>query len=579
MRIRLVEIENFRGIDSMTWPVRDGMNCLVGPGDSTTTTILDAIELALNPRSYLFADDSDFYHLNVENRICITVTIGDLPADFLTETKYGLHLRGWNAAEKALDDEPGDGLESVLSIRVVIDKSLEARWGLYNKRIAQSASDPPVIRYKDMRQLATSRLGPFAERHLSWGRQSVLSQIEESGENVNLRLAEASRAARQAFKSPDQDVFTDTAAKVQELGKAFSVPVADKYRAELDIQSVSINTGGIALHDGELPLRRLGTGSSRLLVSALQHEAASGSHIALIDEVEHGLEPHRIARLLKFLKSARETEGKARKPQIFTTTHSPVVVCELSASDIQVVQARAGKTTVKSVAAAIPDADTAQRHLRTSPEAFLARRILVGEGKTEAGLVRGLDAFWTDSKMPSFAFQGVVPINGGGKDSGPQIAESLLDLGYCVALLLDSDEEPNPDILARVKAKGGVVIQWDGNCSTEERIFRDVPWQTVIDLIRYATSVSAEQSVLHTINIILGRQGLQELDDLALPQSLDDVQHRTAFGKAAKTKDKSWFKRIDHGEEVAAIIAPVLPAIAQTPLVACISEVRQWVDE
>ena len=481
MHIVFVEIENFRGIKSMTWAPRLGINCLVGPGDSTKTTILDAIEWALNPRSSFIADDYDFYDLRVDNGICITVSIGGLPIEFKAESKYGLHLRGWSTADVAIRDEPSEGLEDILSVRVAVDQSLEAHWSLYNKRIEQSESDPPMIRYKDMKLLATSRLGPYAERHLGWGRQSVSGQLDESSENVSLRLAEASRAARMAFESSGQEVFKATAARAQELSKNFSVPVKEKYKAELDIQSVAVSAGGIALHDKGLPLRRLGTGSSRLLVSALQHDAATTSHIALIDEIEHGLEPHRIARLLSYLKTSMKKGTQTRTAQIFLTTHSPVVILELMANEIFTVRSKDGVTAANSVGATSLDINTTQAHLRTSPEAFLARRIIVGEGKTECGLARGLDVWWAGKGKTSFAFQGVVAIHGGGKDNTPKIAETLLDLGYGVALLLDSDEEPNATSLDRVRTKGGTVIQWAGKCSTEERVFIDLPWKEVVN--------------------------------------------------------------------------------------------------
>jgi len=49
MRIVQVTIENFRGIRSLLdWNPAPGLNCLIGPGDSTKTTILDALELCLN---------------------------------------------------------------------------------------------------------------------------------------------------------------------------------------------------------------------------------------------------------------------------------------------------------------------------------------------------------------------------------------------------------------------------------------------------------------------------------------------------------------------------------------------------
>jgi putative ATP-dependent endonuclease of the OLD family len=288
MRIVFIEIENFRGIKQLEWAPSPFVNCLIGPGDSTKTTIIDAIDLALNPRSYLFADDSDFFDLITDNTIKVTVTLTGLPSDFRSDDRYGLHLRGWNNETSKIEDEPNEGLDDALSVRVTIDRSLEARWSIYDKRIPEDEEDPPVIRFKDAQQLATTRLGPYAERHLGWGRQSVLTRLGDSTDNVNLQLAQASRAARDAFRKDNSNIFKVTVERAETLGKQFSVPVRDRYVAELDVQGVNITAGGIALHDGKLPLRRLGAGSSRLIVAALQHDAG-GSHIALIDEIEHGL--------------------------------------------------------------------------------------------------------------------------------------------------------------------------------------------------------------------------------------------------------------------------------------------------
>jgi recombinational DNA repair ATPase RecF len=111
MRIVHIDIENYRGIRALSWSPSPSINCLIGPGDSTKTTILDAIELALNPRSYAFADDSDFFDLDTDKTIKITVTLSGLPAQFISDDLYGLHLRGWNGETFLIHDEPGEGLE------------------------------------------------------------------------------------------------------------------------------------------------------------------------------------------------------------------------------------------------------------------------------------------------------------------------------------------------------------------------------------------------------------------------------------------------------------------------------------
>jgi hypothetical protein len=575
MRILQIEIQNFRGIREMTWAPGPGVNCLIGPGDSTKTTILDALELCLNPRVSFVADDCDFHNLKVDKPVRIVVTLGDLPADFLAEQRYGLHLRGWDASARMLEDEPKEGLLHALSVAVEIDKSLDVRWSIYNDRIAKNEDkDPPVVRYKDAKKLATNRLGPFAERHLGWGRTSVLSRLGDIDDGLSLQLAEAARAARAAFKSTPQSVFQKSVDRAAVLSKKFSVPVRGTYTAELDVQGVSITSGGVALHDDSLPLRRLGCGSARLIVAAFQHDSGP-PHVALIDEIEHGLEPHRLARLLKYLKQPKE--GTPIRPQIFITSHSPVVIRELAAAELYAVRGVGGVTSVREVAHGANDPSAVQAHMRATPEAFLARRIVVGEGRTEEGLVRGLDCWWTSQGRDSLAVQGVVVVSGNGKDSAPRLAAHLCDLGYGVLLLLDSDKPPDAALLQAAKDKGATVHQWPGNTSTEQRMLLDLKWDTVRTLVRDSRNEAVtEQSAVDTLNNHLAKSNLPQVTDLSLPDALDSEPFRKALGAAAA--DKAWFKTIDAGERVAAVVGATLDTIASTPFAEGIGRVRSWID-
>src|SRR5687767_12678158 len=84
---------------------------------------------------------------------------------------------------------------------------------------------------------------------------------------------------------------------------------------------------------------QLGLGSKRMLTTGLQKQALRTGHITLFDEVEIGLEPHRIARLVEHLK--QDTSG-----QYFLTTHSPVVLREFTVDDLSIVHCRNGKTEI-----------------------------------------------------------------------------------------------------------------------------------------------------------------------------------------------------------------------------------------
>lgn len=582
MRIARLEIRNYRGIRKLDWAPSPGINCLIGPGDSTKTTILDAIDLALNPRSNYLGDDTDFHNLDFTSAAAITVTLVSIPAEFCADNRYGLHLRGWNPATATLIDEPGEtdtGLVDALSIRVELDPAtLEGRWSIFNDRLSVT-DDPPSLRFIDARELATTRLGPYAERHLGWGRHSILNRIGDGG-RMTEQLAAASRAAREAFRVSNKDVFAVSTARAETLGKHFSVRMRKGLTAELDIQSASITAGGVALHDGDLPLRTLGTGSSRLIVSALQHNAR-GSHIALVDEIEHGLEPHRIARLLKYLlvpPASDTASADAPAPQIFLTTHSEVVLRELSAPNIHAVRCNDGHTQVRSVESAA-EAGAAQRHLRSAPEAFLARRILIGEGRTECGLLRGLDVLWIAAGLDSFALRGAVAIDGGGVPAAVTLTKHLQDLGYECLALLDSDAPPSLADVTAAETAGAVVLLWPDVCSTEERIFLDVPWSVVQDLVAYASSCHTADSIIAGINARCAQLGFAALLDLSMPKTLDTLPFRRLLGVAAKANRKAWFKSIDHGEAIAGIVYPCLNQIATTPLAVGIQRVRDWIDD
>ncbi|MBM4591325.1 AAA family ATPase [Rhodococcus hoagii] len=61
------------------------------------------------------------------------------------------------------------------------------------------------------------------------------------------------------------------------------------------------------LHDGDVPLSSLGLGTRRLTSLSIQDQAMDDGSIIAIDEVEHGLEPHRLAQVLHHLK--KRTKG------------------------------------------------------------------------------------------------------------------------------------------------------------------------------------------------------------------------------------------------------------------------------
>ena len=399
MKIRHIRVERFRGIRELDWDIVGDMVCLIGPGDSTKTTILDAISMCLSPYWNLSLNDTDFYDSNTSDPIVIVVTVGGVPKELLRESKFGLSARGWNP-EHGINDEPHEGDELVLSIRLTVDSSLEPLWRVVNDR----DSEGQVISPKDREKLGMVRLGQYFDRDLTWNRGSVLGRVTGQIDELQNALAEASRSAISSLKPDDVPTLQSAAKKVEKLGTEFGVNRRLPYEARLDIQGIRVGTASVTLHEGNIPLRLAGLGTRRLLSLSLQWDSASHGGISLIDEVEYGLEPHRIRRLVSLLKNYVSSVEPAPPEdsdggQIFITTHSPTVLVQLDAGDLFLVQSNHGCTKVTSIP------NKLQRYVRRVPEAFLARKVLVCEGKTELGFCWGMDEHWSEEdNLEPFAF-------------------------------------------------------------------------------------------------------------------------------------------------------------------------------
>lgn len=556
MLIRHLRIERFRGIKFLDWQLGEEVICLVGPGDSTKSTIVEALELTLSSRWDYAFDDTDFYDGVADSPILVTATVGQLPDALLADSKFGLDIRGWNP-RNGLSDEPGDTDEPVLSVRLRVDSSLEPQWIIINDRNPEGRH----ISSRDRQMLGVLRLSPFIDRHLTWNDGTVLSRLTEDRGSFRGILAEVGRAARATISGSALPALTAAAIKAQELAKAHGVAPRTAYRPGLDVQRANLRQGGMALHDGNVPLRRAGLGTKRLLTFALQREVARDGGITLVDEVEHGLEPHRIRYLVRTL---RPEQGRG---QVIMTTHSPVVVQEMNASSLRIVRSASGTTTVTSVSPSL------QGVVRAASEALLGRRIIVCEGKTEVGLCRAFDEFWSEEQnKEAFAYLGVVPVDGGGSNAS-QRAIDIRQLGYAVCFLGDSDRPLAPDP-AEMQTHGIHVLLWADSKCLEERIAFDLPWEGICDLVNLAIEDRGVESVLATIAGQLEGSPASMCPDVTTWR--DSILLRAAVGRSAK--QGSWFKRISTGEKLGKVVCKHIARMGEKDVTQKMTDIRQWVD-
>jgi hypothetical protein len=563
MQVREVTIKNFRGIRSFGWRPTSSLSCIVGAGDSCKSTILDALEMTLGTR-WLAVTDVDFTDGDTTQSIEIVATLGQLPPEALRENRMGMHLRGWRL-EGGVRDEPEGDDEPVVSVRLTVDSSLEPAWELITDR-----QDPRSLSPRDRAIFGLVRLGGDAERHLTWGQGSALARLSTDKDQAAPLLADAYRKARDLLKAgtlPTLDaVATRVRAEAIKLG-AYTASTASTYAAGLDTQRSSMSLGTLAMHGDGVPLRLAGLGTRRLVALAVQQMSIPEGAVVLIDEFEHGLEPHRIRHTLKVLRDALSAGDGAG--QVIVTAHSATTVVELSCDQLSVCHRAGGQIELKSPTPRL------QAMVRRVPEAFLSRRVLVCEGKTEVGVLRGLRDFWAgrhEDEPPEA--RGIIAADGNGKEAVATACD-LARLGYAVALLRDSDVPLTADESKQLKELSIEVFEWEGALSTEERILLDISTDAVQQLLSMGFEYFGEDSVLDSVRAVLGTKEKLAVDYSSWQiQGRGDAEFRKAVGLAAKKKE--WFKLVDRGERLGLLLAGELEKNEGTPTGTTLAATEAW---
>lgn len=577
MRIQHISVSHFRGIESLDWLVDDAVCCLIGPGDSTKSTLLDAIELCLSPRWNVAIADCDFHMADTSKPIEIKVTVTGIPDTLRKEEKFGLYLRGWDSKKKLIHDEPEEEDALALTIRFRVDDSLDPEWSVVNDRDDEGRR----ISSRDRSRICITRLDTYPERHLSWRQGSALLHLTSGDDDVDATFAGISRRARQAAKLTDTSDFQAAVDTMKTEAAKIGVAARTGYIPALDERAINIGTGSVSVHDGAVPVRQAGMGSRRLVALAAQMACVEQGAILLIDEVEHGLEPYRLRRFIQHLSSV--TDGRnGEVGQVFATSHSAITTVELPSEHIYVARSDGGHTQVTSVGASL------QSLARAVPEALLGLKVIMCEGKTEYGILSSLEGYWLEHSVEQqprlhFACLGVIPVDGGG-DCAPQRALDLAKLRYGVCLFIDSDklDTLKPDV-PTLRSEGVHVIHWAGACATEQRIALDLPWGALQKLLALAVDAQdkdtedAERSVFDAVRnrLPVGRPPAGNDIDVWTQNGLSQQQVRDAIGEAAKTK--KWFKTIRYGKELGSLIVEQLDNIPDTDLASKLNQIGSWV--
>lgn len=536
MRLTTVFINNFRGIktSSIVFPLDSRIICLIGAGDSGKSTLLTAIEWALWPSWSLNATDTDFYNSDTSLPIEITVSIAELPDALKREDKYGLYLRDFTKSFLNENDEPSDTGTTILTIQLTIDDTLEPKWNVITNR-----SDPKPISHIDRKLLSFGVVGFDHEKDFRWGRSSILQKYADSRETLHNAFTEA---MRMAVENTNLEALNQMAPAVQEVGKQYGVGFKGDIHNRLLMQNGSYSTT-VGLFDDNVPFSQRGLGSKRLLSIGLNVNACEDGTVVLVDEVETGLEPYRISALINQFRSQFENNG-----QLIMTTHSMSVVCECTVNEVCVCYNSSGVLNLHRIDRKDEIKADVQALLRSNPDAFLCRRVIVCEGKTEVGLLRAFDSYLYDYGMGRLAHYGVVAIPGGGGDRFFQLSNLLHECGYDVAIVMDSDIPEEDDKKREMRDKSIPVFDWDEGYAIEEQIFHDVSLECLDDLLAIAIEENSFEKVMSDFkkHILPDDYPFSvENETIIINKDISEVD-RVLIGTIAKKT--SWFKNISKGE-------------------------------
>ncbi|WP_179338762.1 ATP-dependent nuclease [Winogradskyella ludwigii] len=554
-KIHTLKINNFRGIESFEQVF--GLNdfvCIIGRGDSGKSTILEAISYVLNPNWNLTIKDTDFHNCDILKSIEIEASLYDLPKKLIQESKFGLYIRGLDKTNDTIKDEIEDDLEIILTLKLLVDKSLQPKWYIINDR-----QDPIEISSSERSSLNMFQISDYIDNHFSWDKRSPLKalfKLDEEESSIADVLIESMRNVKYELDQKDFREFENVLKKIITSSKTFGIDIS-KVSTNLDLKNISLSEGRFSLHDDNVPFRLKGKGSKRLISIAIQAELAKSGGIVLIDEIEQGLEPDRAQHLAKTLKL--ENTG-----QVFITTHSRDVIVELDVDNLyKIIKKEKNLRKLK---------ESMQGTVRKNPEAFFSDKVVVCEGATEVGFCRALNNKRLLGGEDNISLKGVRLVDGTGS-AFINYCKDFVECGYEVCAFCDSDDTNINDKKQGLKDIGVTIIDCEDENAIENQMFKELPWNAIQEMVSYAIELKTLSSIKDSVDAKFIEIYKGEPNSWIIAE---DPKMRIVLGKVALKKE--WFKRMDHGEKIGSILFNYIDKIGKTHIGKQVTKLSNWID-
>lgn len=492
MRVRTLEIENFRGVVFGRVEFQQH-TLLVGGNNIGKSTVCEALELVLGPeRLYRrpVIDEHDFCHgdyIGKDGSSCdiriraVLTTLSDEQ-----QRRFFQHLRRWDDTTLAFIDEEPDGIESadgegaVWALPVIFI-------GRYDREeddfIGDTFFDHPISELDELDDEERASLGAgraqFTRAHkrlcgfvylralrtgsraLSMQRGSLLDTILRLGGDG---AAEMWRDALSALQDLDPAIGEIEQLKAirenirTRLGKFVNLApgndsaaffASDLTREHLrEVVRLFVATQP---SNHSVPFAKQGTGSINLLIFALLTIIADlkeeQSVIFVMEEPEIALPPHTQRRVTKFVVQ--------QMGQSIVTSHSPYVIEEFDPENVVILSRNGDAFSGAPIDTTAVKPKTYRTQRRQFAEAILSRAVFVLEGQTEMVAVHAassaLERFRED--YVHIDLSGVSLFNAGNDREVPRFAPIFKALGKRVYGMRDKLNAPDAaDAVENIKS-------------------------------------------------------------------------------------------------------------------------------
>lgn len=536
MQIRLLEIENFRGIKALTWLPSAGINFVLGAGDTGKSTLLDAIALVLSPQPSQAALEADYRNMDPSQPFRVKAVVGHLSDDF-TARVFPAPLWGWDAAARVLRSGPDEQhqIDPVAVIEVEGTADLELI-----HRILQPGNEPRIlsVQARSAAGLWNVNTNRSPDTQLRMSRGSLL-EAALGRDQMRAPAAAAVQGAAGSLQVPEEttnvlkrlsDQMKDAGLDIQELALSLIPSVGQSPVQLLALVAKSA--------DGSIPLASYGRGSRQIAMVTLAAGEVHEAPIAVIDEIEAGLEPYRQRALVALVRNLVRDGGQA-----FMTTHSPAVLARLSKGEAWRLR-RQGDHSIQPIRGHV------ERLMHRDPEALLSRLPIVCEGATEVGVLEYMFQALAGVDPATF---GIHLVDAGGHRQALDFMKAFAEDGYQVGGLVDDESFSSGTRVAITALPSARLFIPPGGRCIECAVANALPTASLESLLEVPAASGVKPNMVDRLQAVSARLGQQTRLPIAeMVKSYGEKKVREAIGEAATGSD--WFKSVEAGHELAAFM-------------------------